>query len=507
MILTGSPAPDYLRHHARARPDQLACVDLPTGRRWSYAALDRDVDRCAAALHEFRAVTAGSRVAVLARNGAEQLLVYLACCRLAAMFVPLNWRLADAELGELLADCEPQLLLYDAEHAARAAAIAGGVPMDPLAELDGMLGLSTPLALPPCDADAPTTILYTSGTSGRPKGVLVTERNAFFTGLNFMTLGAVTPASVMLCDSPMFHVIGLLASLRSVLMQGGTLLLSAGFEPETTLARLGDPELGVTHYFCVPQMADRLRSAPSFDPRCLARLTALFTGGAPNPAANVRRWLAEGLRMVDGYGMTEAGTVLGMPLDAGLLASKAGAAGLAAPTVQLRFVDAAGIDVAPGEVGELVLRGPNVMPGYWRRPADTASAFLEGGWYRSGDLARQDADGYVTIVGRSKDMYISGGENVYPVEVEACLMSHPSVAEAAVVGVADPQWGEVGVAFIVPATGCVPDEAGLRAHAAARIARYKLAAPLAVRRRAAEDRHRQAAEAATARVAGGRNRI
>jgi fatty-acyl-CoA synthase len=474
VIPVRTPAPDFLRLHARAAPERLACVDLASGRRWSYSELDRDADRCATVLRERWAVGAGDRVAVLARNGAAQFLVHLACCRLGAMFVSLNWRLADAELTELVGDCEPQVLLHDVAHASRAVGAAAAVPCAALDDLVQALAAAAPLPAVPCDIDTPTAILYTSGTSGRPKGVLVTERNAFFTGLNFMLLGAVTPASVLLLDAPMFHVIGLVASLRSVMMQGGTVLLSAAFEPATTLARLGDPALAVTHYFCVPQMAERLRAEPSFDPARLRGLTALFTGGAPNPAANVRRWLADGVRMVDGYGMTEAGTVLGMPLDRAVLERKAGAAGLAAPTVEVRFVDAGGNDVADGEVGELVLRGPNVMPGYWRRPVDTAAAFLDGGWYRSGDLAHRDAEGFVTIVGRSKDMYVSGGENVYPAEIEACLMTHVAVAEAAVVGVPDPQWGEAGVAFVVAAPDCTPGEAELRAHLERHIARYKL---------------------------------
>jgi fatty-acyl-CoA synthase len=325
---------------------------------------------------------------------------------------------------------------------------------------------------PPANADAPSILLFTSGTSGTSKGVVVTERNAFFTGVNFSLLGQVDRASTFLCDSPMFHVIGLLTSLRPALMQGGTLLISPGFEPALTNRRLCDPALGITHYFCVPQMAKMLRDAPGFDPAGLKGLHALFTGGAPNPAADILAWLDEGVAMVDGYGMTEAGTVLGMPLDPALIRQKAGSVGLPAPSLALRIVTAGGLVADVGEVGELQVRGPNVTPGYWRRPGDSAAAFAGDGWFRTGDLGQRDEDGFVTLVDRKKDMFISGGENVYPAEVERVLLRFPHVAQAAVIGVTDPHWGEVGRAFVVADGPCT--EAALAAHCGLHLARYKI---------------------------------
>ncbi|MDT8267911.1 AMP-binding protein, partial [Roseomonas sp. DSM 102946] len=217
--------------------------------------------------------------------------------------------------------------------------------------------------------------------------------------------------------------------------------------------RLGDPDLGATHYFCVPQMAKRLREQANFDPGRWRSLTALFTGGAPNPAADIRWWLEQGVPMVDGFGMTEAGTVLGMPIEPKLIAAKAGAAGLPAPMIGCRLVDEAGRDVPAGEAGELLLSGPSITPGYWNRPEETRRAFTEDGWFRTGDIGRRDEDGYVTLVDRRKDMFISGGENVYPAEVENALGEHPDVQDVAVIGVADATWGEVGRAFIVPRSG------------------------------------------------------
>jgi len=470
----GWAAPDYVRLHAAGRPDRLACVDLATGRRWTYAALDRSIACCVTVLIE-RRIGAGDRVAVLARNSAWQLILQQALMRIGAIFAPLNWRLASAELDAQLEDCEPALLVSDDAARPLAEACSHDCGRAAFADLIAAVDGAEPApAGEPADADVPSILLFTSGTSGRAKGVIVTERNAFFTAANFGVLGLVDNRSVFLCDSPLFHVIGLLTSLRPALMQGGAIHISAGFDPATTYRRLADPELGITHYFCVPQMAEMLRFAPGFDPARLRHLVALFTGGAPNPPENIRLWLSESVRMVDGYGMTEAGTVLGMPVEPGIIAEKAGSAGLPAPTLSLRIVSDDGLEMPADAVGELQIKGPNITPGYWRRPAETEAAFTTDGWFRTGDLGRRDADGFVFLVDRKKDMFISGGENVYPAEVEAALAAHPDVAEAAVIGVSDPKWGEIGHAAIVLREGADADEAAILAHCEGRLARYKL---------------------------------
>jgi fatty-acyl-CoA synthase len=469
-------APDYVRLHAKARPPALACIDLTTGQRWSYARLDVEVNRYAGALRNRFKVGRGDRVGVLALNSGAQLLTHLACSRIGAIFVPLNWRLAASELQAMVADAEPNVVLYDERNATLCSAMAGSAPTAPLATLEAEGDSSEARSEQSVEFDCPTVMLFTSGTSGRPKGALVTERNAFQTGMNFSMLGGVTSSSAALCDAPMFHVICLLATIRSVLIQGATVVLSPGFDAELTLRRLGDPDLRITHYFCVPQMAERLRASAAYDPKRLQGLVAIFTGGAPNPPANIRGWLADGILMVNGYGMTEAGTLLGMPLDRIVIEAKIGAAGLAPPTLEMRIVRDDGVDAGEGGVGEIWVRGPNVTPGYWRRPRETAEAFAENGWFRTGDLATRDADGFVTIVGRRKEMYISGGENIYPAEVEACLAEHPAIREVAVIGVPDTVWGEVGVAFVVLAPDAFLDADQLRDHCARYIARYKIPA-------------------------------
>ena len=464
--------PDPVTLHARAQPDRVACVDLASGRRWTYAALDEAIQRAVGVLETGYGVEQGQRIATLARNSADLLILQQAAMRLGAIFVPVNWRLASVEQQAILADSDPALLLHDT--ALEMALPKGCKPVD-VAAFAVAVEAEAPAPRRPLPADdTPSIILYTSGTSGRPKGVIVTERNAFATAVNFGVLGRVGNASIFLCDAPMFHVIGLITSLRPPLLQGGTVLISPGFDAGATNRRLADPTLGVTHYFCVPQMARMLREHPDFAPSRWTSLTAIFTGGAPNPAADINWWLAQGVPMVDGFGMTEAGTVLGMPVEADRITGKAGSAGLPAPMISLRIVDEDGSDAAAGEPGEIWLSGPSITSGYWNRPEETARAFTADGWFRTGDIARQDEEGFVTLVDRRKDMFISGGENVFPVEIEMVLLDHPAIAEAAVIGVADERWGEVGRAFVVAKPGCVVDPIDLASHCGARIARYKV---------------------------------
>ncbi|PSJ42315.1 acyl-CoA synthetase [Sphingomonas deserti] len=464
------PVPDFVRLHARARPDAVALASAGGGAEFTYRALDSAIASAVTFLRK-AGVTRGERVAALARNCSETVILQLACARAGAILAPLNWRLAPAELCALIEDCDPVLLVGDDMLDCLA---TSAVPKMAMAEVAAAIAAEAPAPFEAGDADLPSLMLYTSGTSGKPKGVLLTERNLFATAANFAVLGEVGPNSAFLVDSPMFHVIGMVTNVRPTLMMGGRIVVSSGFDPATTLARLGDPDLAISHYFCVPQMAEMLRAAPGFDPDRLRGLKAVFTGGAPHPAARIREWLADGIPIVDGYGMTEAGTVLGMPLDPAIIDRKAGSAGLLGATIERRVAAADGSDCAPGEVGELLLRGPNVCAGYWRNPAETAKAFTPEGFFRTGDLVREDEDGFFTLVDRKKEMFISGGENVYPAEIEAVLAGHPSIAQAAVLGVPDARWGEVGHAFVLLHRGAEPDEQAILAACGERLARYKL---------------------------------
>ena len=472
--------PDSIAYHARANGGRVACVDLTTGERLTYGDLDRRIGKCAGYLETALGAASGKRVAMLTRNGADVLVVHFACARAGAIFQPLNWRLSGPELETLVVDGAPALFIYETEFeeaALRAVAANSACHIVRIASEDDRLAAAIDAAAPgrprAPDPDMPITLLYTSGTTGTPKGVIVTGRNAWSTAFNFSLVNEVAPRDVLLCDMPMFHVAGLFGVARAALLMGGTVLISDRFVPAQALARMSDPALGVTHFFAVPQMAAALRRDPAYAGSDLSRLKAIVCGGAPVPRALVEDYLAAGVRLLDGYGLSEAGTVFGMPLDDATLARKAGSSGVPALTIEARLVGADARDVGPGEVGEIWLRGPSVTPGYWNQPEATARAFHDG-WYKTGDAARRDEDGFYYIVDRWKDMYISGGENVYPAEVENVLAGHPAVAEAAVVGVADAQWGESGCAYVVPRDGRALAAAEILEFCRPKLARYKV---------------------------------
>ena len=278
----------------------------------------------------------------------------------------------------------------------------------------------------------------------------------------------------------MFHTAGLFAAVRVPLWAGGTVWISAGFNPPKTIARIADPALGITHYFSVPQMATTLWQHPDFAPEKFIQLKMYITGGAPNPKAQVERFALAGIRFSDGFGMSETGSNFGMPVgDLDRLLAKAGSCGLPFLSLQTRIVDEAGAEVPRGQTGELWLKGPSVTPGYWNQPELTAQAFHDG-WFKTGDAALQDEDGFFFLIDRKKDMYISGGENVYPAEVEAVLAELPEIAEAAVIGVPDERWGEAGRAFVSFKAGAVLSEAAIIAHCRARLARFKVPSSIVI---------------------------
>jgi fatty-acyl-CoA synthase len=318
-------------------------------------------------------------------------------------------------------------------------------------------------------------LLYTSGTTGKPKGVIMTERGAFASTYNFSLSTRLSASSVMMCDMPLFHVAGLMSGARAPISMGGAVLLSPKFDPELALQRLSDPALGITHTFYVTQMTQTLREHPAYAKADLSRLVCLVTGGAPNPAANVQRWLDDGVVMADGFGMSEVGSAFNMPIDdPDLIRRKVGSSGRPLITLKFRIVDLeSGQDCAPGKVGELRLRGPSVTPGYWNQPEATSKAFDEQGWFRTGDLAYADEDGFLFLVDRLKDMFISGGENVYPTEIEAVIAELDAVSEAAVIAIPDEQWGEVGLAYVVPVPGAAITPDAVTAHVKGRLARFK----------------------------------
>ena len=462
---------DPVATYARSAPGDTALVDLDSARRWTYAELNAATNRLATWIVAELGEQSRARVATLAKNCAEMLILQHAAVRAGAIFVPLNWRLAESEVAQLIADADPAILFRDAD-APSSGTWPRTLPIDSVVELGTADSVPPPTARRPFDDTS--TLLYTSGTSGLPKGVMVSESNAFWGCANFIYANGVGPHSVFLCDMPLFHTAGLFAAARVPIQAGATVLISKGFDAPTTLARLVDLELGVTNYFSVPQMAAWLWEEPAFDPAALQKLECWAIGGAPHPRTNAERFINAKIRIADGFGMSEICSGFGMPPhDLEVLAAKAGSCGPAFMSVETRIVDDVGQDLPTYAVGELWLRGPSITSGYWNNPTATAAAFQDG-WFKTGDACYLDDDGYLFVADRKKDMFISGGENVYPAEVEAILAQYPGIAQCAVIGVPDDRWGEVGRAFVVPANDATISVDKLLAHCTDRLAKFKV---------------------------------
>ena len=322
----------------------------------------------------------------------------------------------------------------------------------------------------PVTDDDPCLIMYTSGTTGRPKGAVLTHGNMTWSCINQAFGLDFTPEERTLGLAPLFHIGGLNWTVNPTLLRGGSVVLVRGFDPPATLAVISEQR--VTSFFAVPTMLDALSRQPDFDTIDLSALRTIGAAGAPLPLPLLRIWLDRGITVQQAYGMTESAPA-GTMLDSADAVAKVGSAGKSQFFVDVRVVRPDGTECDPHEVGEVVLSGPNIMAGYWNAPEETAAAIVDG-WYHSGDAGSTDEDGYLYIRDRYKDMIISGGENVYPAEVESALLEFDDVQEVAVIGVPDPTWGEVGLAVVVPSPGTAPDPEELRARLRTRLAGFKV---------------------------------
>lgn len=475
---------DWIAHHAAARPDKTAVIDVRTSRSYTYAELDRRVDRLAAGLHGDLGVAAGDRVAVLAQNTSEIFEVQFACARLGAIFVPLNWRLTAPELDFILGDCTPRVLIHEAGFADVAADVAGRAGIGARISWDGhsadaadyeelLQSATGAFPRPHNTFDTVLTVMYTSGTTGRPKGAIITHGMTFWNAVNQVEFFETGPEMVNLVVLPLFHTGGLNVFANPAFHFGGTNVVVHSFVPDETLRLLTDPAIGITHFLGVPANWLFMSQSPSFADATFPMLVAAGVGGSPTPLALIETWRDKGLSLQQAFGMTETSPMV-MALSKDDALRKIGSAGTPALHTECRIVDTDGRDVDRGAVGELWVRGPNVTPGYWNRPEATAESITDG-WLHTGDAAREDEDGYLYIVDRWKDMYISGGENVYPAEVENVIYQLRGVLEAAVIGVDDDRWVEVGKAVVVMEPNAAPlDEAAVLTHCVKHLAKFKV---------------------------------
>jgi fatty-acyl-CoA synthase len=402
--------------------------------------------------------------------------------RLGAIMVPLNWRLSLSELIQLAADAEPSIVIHDDVWAASAVKIAEQVNAraalswrcdDPLTDYDKALA-SAAYVEPRDDLpiDLPTHILHTSGTTGLPKGSITSASTMTWQTFNTAAdAGLHGPGSTHLNPMPLFHAGGLTTLSAPMLLTGGCVATMRRFEPAAVVRLLADPAQGITHFTAPPVMWLMLSEQPEYETGDFSSLRfAQVAGGVP-PLELLTKWHAKGVLLRQAYGGTELGpAVTTMPADE--VFHRPTSCGRGVPFTHIRLVGEDGQDVAEREVGEVWIKGPSVTPGYWRRDSANDGTFVDG-YFRTGDAAWRDEDGFYYLVDRKKDMYKSGGENVAPAEVERVILLHPDVIDVAVVGVPHEKWGEVGRAFVVARTGSGLTLDIIREHTAQHIAKYK----------------------------------
>jgi fatty-acyl-CoA synthase len=444
----------WLSDRARTTPERVA-IDY-VDREVTYTELAETAQRFAAWFAS-RGLERGDRVATLTGNTPEHVAIFFACAKLGLILAPLSWRLAAPELAYQLADAEPAVFLAEDEYADLAAATGHEAETLAVPEPSNSLLLAEAAR-----DDDPLLLVYTSGTTGKPKGALLTHANCFWTNVGFDVATGVSGDDVVLQVLPQFHCGGWNVQALLAWWKGARVVLERAFDADRCLELIERKR--VTTTMGVPANYLFMSQSPRFANADLSSLRRAVVGGAPMPLALLETWRERGVEIVQGYGLTEAApNVLCLPAEDAV--RKAGYAGKPYPQVEVKLSDE----------GELLVRGPNVFAGYWRNPEASAEAVVDG-WLRTGDVAERDDEGFYRISGRLKDMYISGGENVYPAEVEDALLSLEGIADAAVLGVPDERWGEVGAAFVVLEPGAALSEDEVVAACRERLARFKVPA-------------------------------
>jgi fatty-acyl-CoA synthase len=482
---------DYLGRREIYSPDKLAIIDAGKDPelRLTYREWNQRVNRLANWLKDEAGVGKEDRVAILARDGIEHLDLLYACGKLGAIHTALNWRLHWRELAALVEDTEPQALIYSDDFKAVVADIEADIRDKPYAisrylhiEGDGITGSlhyeatvqsasDTPVTCETLDKEDIACLIFTGGTTGLPKGAQISHRQICWNVLNTV-IHDLTHDDVYLCVFPLFHAGGLFAYMSSQVVFGNTSILTRQFDPAQVLELIERER--VTVFGAVPTMYQMMTQAPNWDEADMSSLRFCTSGGAPLPVPLVEKYAAEkGVRFKQGFGMTEYGPGL-FALPAEDAIRKAGSIGRPNFFIDVRVVDEDNIPLGPNQEGELVLKGPSGCSGYWNKPEETAAAIDDEGWFHTGDIVRYDEEWYFYVVDRKKDMFISGGENVYPVEIESVIYRHPAVHMCAVIGIPHPKWGEVGKACVVLKPGASTTEQELLDFMYEHLARYKV---------------------------------
>ncbi len=462
---------------AALSPERVALKDSIRGRTINYREWNAAANRTARYLREL-GVERGARVAVLAMNSVEVLDIWFACAKLGAIFQPLNWRLATTELAALIADGTPSVLVYGPTFASQAEALrANASSVRHFVPLEGESGFQARASHSdapfPAERTAPSdpwALCYTGGTTGVPKAAVLTHGSIHANAVNTLVSWGLDASDVAILNAPLFHTGGMNVFTAPLVMAGGASVVCSAFDVDQVFDLVASR--AVTVFFGVPTMFIAMQAHARWNDVDFSSLKLVISGGAPCPSQVFEKFWARGVDFKTGYGLTEAGpNNFWLPPEE--VRKRPGAVGVPLFDVEVKLVDPSGRTLDGASEGELLIRGPHVCGGYWKRPEDTAKV-IEDGWLRTGDLARRDEDGFYSIVGRSKDLIISGGENIYPAEVESVLAAHPAIAEVALIPVPDPKWGEVPRAIVVLRAGMTVTQEELIAWAKSRLAGYKI---------------------------------
>jgi fatty-acyl-CoA synthase len=474
---------DWLKQWKMYAPESVALKDADSGRSFTYQQLFEVSNRVARALQSRYGIQKGDRIAVLSFNELEYVSLFFAAQRLQAILVPINFRLTAREVAHILKDSGAKLLIHQRHFGDLVGQIRQNHPdslPSALMHFDGADSLSSvcedttlPSQLLPMDGvtmETPCMILYTSGTTGAPKGAIITQGMIFWNSMNTTLRLNLSQDDVTLSFLPFFHTGGWNVLTTPFLHRGAQVILLKKFDPDRILKLCESEKVSIL--FGVPTMLDMMKHSPHFKQVSLESVRYAIVGGEPMPLDLIRTWQDRGIPVRQGFGLTEFGPNV-FSLNEEHSTRKIGSIGFPNFYIEAKIVDENGKELSDEQIGELVLRGPTCTPGYWKNPEATAQT-IRNGWLHTGDLVRRDSEGFYYVVGRKKDMFISGGENVYPAEVEQFLRTHSDIREVAVIGVKDEKWGEVGKAFIVTNSGREIDPTELTNFCHGNLAKYKI---------------------------------
>ncbi|WP_138431814.1 class I adenylate-forming enzyme family protein [Fodinibius saliphilus] len=469
---------DWLTKRKRHTPHKEAVIDTSSGNRYTYEKLNEQADRLAFYLQHNQGLEAGDRLAVVSKNNIEYIVLFFACAKVGVIMVPLNYRLPKAGLMELVEDSKPHLLVYADKFKSVVKEAGKEYSLLSIDTIQNVLkSEGGKLELYHAKAEEIAMILYTSGTTGRSKGAMISWQQVHWNSLNTEISLGLTSDDSSFVNTPFYHTGGWHVLLTPLIHHGGKLVLQSEFDAAACNNLIEEEEVSIL--FGIPTMLRMMMEEESFMNTDFSSVRFAICGGESCPVPIIKKYQEKGVPIRQGYGLTEAGpNCYSLPAEDAI--RKKGSVGFPNFHIGVKIVDEQNEEVSRGEVGELLMKGPHVFSGYWQNSEATDQA-LDEGWLHTGDLFRCDNDGYYYMVGRKKEMYISGGENVYPVQVEKVIYEHDAVAQVAVIGVPDEQWGEVGCAFVVVHDDAVLSEEVLLSHCRKYLAGYQLPKHIAFR--------------------------